>query len=92
LQEVYANIDAGNISEYHGICAVRVFRQIFTLEDAIEFHAFAPLEALPCVGPMAFLSGIHYIRHYRELCRNALKVLLRLTTIRPQICFRLLIR
>jgi hypothetical protein len=25
------------------------FRQRFTLEDAIEFHAFAPLEALPCV-------------------------------------------
>ena len=24
---------------------VRVFRQKFTLEDAIEFHAFAPLEA-----------------------------------------------
>jgi hypothetical protein len=21
----------------------------FALEDAIEFHAFAPLEALPCV-------------------------------------------
>jgi hypothetical protein len=30
-------------------CTVRVFQQKFTLEDAIEFHAFAPLEALPCV-------------------------------------------
>jgi hypothetical protein len=26
-------------------CTVRVFGQKFTLEDAIEFHAFAPLEA-----------------------------------------------
>jgi hypothetical protein len=25
------------------------FRQNFPLKDAIEFHAFAPLEALPCV-------------------------------------------
>jgi hypothetical protein len=25
------------------------FRQKFALEDAIEFHFFAPLEALPCV-------------------------------------------
>jgi hypothetical protein len=25
------------------------FRQEFTLEDAIEFHAFASLTALPCV-------------------------------------------
>jgi hypothetical protein len=25
------------------------FRQKFTLEDAIEFHAFAPFEVLPCV-------------------------------------------
>jgi hypothetical protein len=25
------------------------FRQRFTLEDAIELHTFAPLEALPCV-------------------------------------------
>jgi hypothetical protein len=28
---------------------LRVFRLKFTLDDAIEFHAFAPLEALPCV-------------------------------------------
>jgi hypothetical protein len=43
----------------HVRCAF--FRQEFTLEDAIEFHAFAPpLEALPCVCPMAFLSGLHF--------------------------------
>ena len=30
-------------------CTVRVLRLKFTLEDAIEFHAFAPLEALSCV-------------------------------------------
>jgi hypothetical protein len=29
--------------------AARVSRQKFTLEDAIEVHAFAPLEALSCV-------------------------------------------
>jgi hypothetical protein len=29
-----------------------------TLENAIEFHAFAPLEGLPCVCPMSFLSGV----------------------------------
>jgi hypothetical protein len=28
---------------------MRAFRQTFTLEDAIELHVFAPLEALPCV-------------------------------------------
>jgi hypothetical protein len=28
---------------------VRVFRQEFTLEDAIVLHAIAPLEALACV-------------------------------------------
>jgi hypothetical protein len=28
---------------------VLVFRQNFALEDVIECHAFAPLEALPCV-------------------------------------------
>jgi len=34
------------------------FRQKFTLEDTIEIHAFAPLEALACVRPMPFLSGV----------------------------------
>jgi hypothetical protein len=37
---------------------VPVFRQEFTLEDAIEFHTAALVEALPCVWPMAFLSGV----------------------------------
>jgi hypothetical protein len=32
-----------------GYGTVRGFRQGFTLEDAIEFHAFALLEALLCV-------------------------------------------
>jgi hypothetical protein len=36
---------------------VLVFRQKCTLENVIEFHAFAPLEALPCVWPVAFLGG-----------------------------------
>jgi hypothetical protein len=31
----------------HG--TVRVFRLKFTIEDAIELNAFAPLEALACV-------------------------------------------
>jgi hypothetical protein len=39
---------------------VRVFEQKFTFEDAIEPQAFAPpLDALACVWPMAFLSGVH---------------------------------
>jgi hypothetical protein len=29
--------------------AVRVFRRDLALEDAIGSHAFAPLEALPCM-------------------------------------------
>jgi hypothetical protein len=41
------------------MCTVRGFQQRFTLEDAIEFHAFAPLEALACVRPMPFLSVVH---------------------------------
>jgi hypothetical protein len=43
-----------------GCCTVRVFRQKFTLEDAVGSHACS-LEALPCVCPMAFLSGVHYL-------------------------------
>jgi hypothetical protein len=38
------------------------FRQDFALEvplSAFEFHAFAPLESLPCVRPMPFISGVH---------------------------------
>jgi hypothetical protein len=38
---------------------VRVFRQKSALEDAIEFHAFAPFEARACVCTMSFLSGVH---------------------------------
>ena len=56
----------------HGFCCVRVSSiglrllygaesfptEIYTLEDAIEFHAFAPpLEARASVWPMPFLSG-----------------------------------
>jgi hypothetical protein len=37
---------------------VLVFRRNLALEDAIEFHAFAPVEARPCVWPMATLSGV----------------------------------
>jgi hypothetical protein len=38
---------------------VRVFRQTLVFEDAIELHAFAPLEALPCMRPMPNLSDVH---------------------------------
>jgi hypothetical protein len=31
--------------------------------NAIGIHAFAPLEALPFVGPIAFLSSVHYLTH-----------------------------
>ena len=34
------------------------FRQKPTHEDALSCTCFALLEALPCVGPMAFLSGV----------------------------------
>jgi hypothetical protein len=34
------------------------FRQVFTLEDAIRFRTCSR-EALACVRPMAFLSGVH---------------------------------
>jgi hypothetical protein len=32
-----------------GCCTVLVFRQKSTLEDVIEFRAFAPRESLPCM-------------------------------------------
>jgi hypothetical protein len=35
------------------------FRLKHTLEDTIEVHTFAPLEALACVWPMAVISGVH---------------------------------
>ena len=31
------------------VCTVLVFKQEFTLEDAVGIHAFVPLDALPCV-------------------------------------------
>jgi hypothetical protein len=41
---------------------VCVFRQKFAFDDdAIEFHAFVRLEALPCVWSMAFLSGVQHL-------------------------------
>jgi hypothetical protein len=39
---------------------VRVFGQIFALEDAIGSHACS-LEALAGVSPMPFLSGGHFL-------------------------------
>jgi hypothetical protein len=55
-----------------GCCTVCVFRQEFALEDAIEFHAFAPLEALACVRPMACLSGVAtpFTGWHHKSCRN----------------------
>jgi hypothetical protein len=41
-----------------GCCTLLVFEEDFALEDAIGSHA-CPLEALACVRPMAFLSGVH---------------------------------
>jgi hypothetical protein len=55
---------------YHGFCRVRVstiglwlgavlvFEQRFALEDGIGSHACS-LEALACMQPMEFLSGVH---------------------------------
>jgi MFS family permease len=37
------------------------FEQEFTLKNAIEFHVFAPLKALSCLCPIAFLSGVHFL-------------------------------
>jgi hypothetical protein len=42
-------------------CTVRVFRQGFTLEDAIEVHAFAPLEANRRVTNDIPLSGVYFL-------------------------------
>ena len=39
---------------------VRVFEQNVALEDAIGPHACS-LEALACVCPMTFLSGVHLL-------------------------------
>jgi hypothetical protein len=40
------HLTPGYPTHYNG--TVRVFRQKYTLEDAIGLHAFAPLEALTC--------------------------------------------
>ena len=37
---------------------VRVIRQCFVLYDSIGSNTFALLEVLPCVQPMAILSGV----------------------------------
>jgi hypothetical protein len=37
------------LARWDAVGTVHVFRQEFTLEDAMELHAFAPLEALPCM-------------------------------------------
>jgi hypothetical protein len=31
---------------------------VSALKDAVEFHAVALLETMPCVWPMTFLSGV----------------------------------
>jgi hypothetical protein len=71
-----------------GCCTVRFFRQEFTLEDAIGSHAFTlPLEARPCVWPMAFLSGsplflpVHTVNCVQTLKVTALTLTLTLTTV-----------
>jgi hypothetical protein len=48
LAAVTASPDGGQLA-VAGLCVrVHVFRQMFTLVDVIEFHDFAPLEALAC--------------------------------------------
>jgi hypothetical protein len=54
-------------------CTVRFFLQNRALEDTIGSHACS-VEALACVWPIAFLSGVHSsYRYHHELCRNTLK-------------------
>jgi hypothetical protein len=75
---------------HHGFCCVRVSSigvlllygvlfstAVCTPEDAIELHAFAPpLEALACVRPMAFLSGVHCLLPVGTVnCSGGLKCL-----------------
>jgi hypothetical protein len=43
----------------HG--TVRIFDRNLHSRSAIEFHTFAPLEALPCVWSMAFCSDVHFL-------------------------------
>jgi predicted dehydrogenase len=41
-----------------GMHDARFFNKNLHPRSAIEFHAFAPLEALPCVCSIAFISGV----------------------------------
>jgi hypothetical protein len=66
LSFVFSETDANDIKIKTALCTdetdctVRVFRQTFALEDAIEFHAFALLQVKRAgVWPMLFLSGVH---------------------------------
>jgi hypothetical protein len=60
------------VDEYFG-GTLRAFRQIFTREDAIEFHAFVRLEALPSMWPIAFILCIHFLTgSYRKYCPKGL--------------------
>jgi hypothetical protein len=43
------DLDTVYKSGYFVLGTVRVFRQKFTLDEPMELHGFAPLEALPCV-------------------------------------------
>jgi hypothetical protein len=45
----HTTLQAEPLRSFDEICTVRVFRQGFTLEDAIGSHAFALLEVLSCV-------------------------------------------
>jgi hypothetical protein len=52
-------------------CTVRVFRRNSALEGAIEFHALAPVEALPCVTNGIHLGcSPHLTGWHRKSCRN----------------------
>jgi hypothetical protein len=45
------------LSLRHG---ARLSTEIYT-RDAFEFQTVAPFEALQCVWPMAFISGVHFL-------------------------------
>jgi hypothetical protein len=46
-----------------------LFTDSYAIEDAIEFHIFAPLETLPCVWTISFHSGGHALTY--RLARTA---------------------
>jgi hypothetical protein len=62
-QSVQPTVGSSNQIHGHGHGGtVRVFRQKSALSRGVPLsfiHAFAPLEALACVRPMPFLSGVH---------------------------------